>query len=258
MRAHVLVDLFVPARLGSPRELQFVAAKAGLDAIVRVADDPDELPTNEELSELDPDGPAVLTATSVVGPGFRFACLLPLDRATSLESLEATGDARLIQATVNELGGLALPVTPRQGPTGSVSRQAPVLGGQRAGVVALTIPGSHLGRDLDLEDTVIAERPILGGSGPFATLDEVGRYASLVAVAVRAVPGSDEVPAMRPNQVAIGALASALASGRGFAVELAVKRPQLWLPDPSEGREEGDDPRGNRRRRRRRGPKPNA
>lgn len=256
MRAHVLVDLFVPARLGSPRELQFAAAKAGLDAIVRVADDPDELPTSEELSELDPDGPAVLTATCVVGPGFRFACLLPADQTTSLESLEATGDAGLIQATVAELGGLALPVTPRQGPTGSVSRQAPLLGGPRVGVVALTIPGSRLGRDLDLEDTVIAERPILGGSGPFATLEEVGRYASLVAVAVSGVLGSEEAPVPVPREVTIGGLASALASGRGFAVELAVKRPQLWLPDPSEGREEGDEPRGDRRRRRRRVSKP--
>lgn len=268
MSAFVLTDLYVPARLGSPRELQIAAEEAGLDALVRVAEDPLEAPTDDELAECDPNGPLIVPATGVSGPGFRFACIFPpapSDQggaasgstggdgaaAPSLESLEATGDPRLVQATVASLGGVALPIAPRQGPTGSVSRQPPALDpGGRVGVVALTIAASRLGRDLDLEDTVIAERPVLGGSGPFATLDELGRYASLLPVKARGGDGAlaARVPAM--------ALLDALARGRGFAVELGSRRPQLPGPDPNEGRDDGEPTRTKRRRRRKRSNKP--
>ncbi|HRE91155.1 MAG TPA: hypothetical protein PK095_18680, partial [Myxococcota bacterium] len=73
MRAHALTDLYVPARLGSPSELQFVAREAGLDAIVRVAEDRAELASADELAALSPEGPVVLNAVAVSGPGFRFA-----------------------------------------------------------------------------------------------------------------------------------------------------------------------------------------
>jgi hypothetical protein len=239
MRALVLIDLYVPARLGSPAALQFVARKAGLDAIVRVAEDASEVPSPEELAELDADGPMVLSAVAVTGPGFRFACLIP-GGVPDLESLEATGDARLVQATIAGLGGLALPAAPRRGPAGTVARKTwDMAPGTRTGVVALTVAGSMLGRDLDLEDTVIAERPVLGGSGPFAT--QLGRYATWLPVTPRESKG-----------VGVAEVADSLARGLGFAVEMQGRGNEAPVepPDPHEGREDGDD--GERRRRRRR------
>ena len=242
MRAHVLIDLYVPARLGSPAELQFVARKAGLDAIVRVAEDASEAPTEAELTELAPDGPSVLPAVAVSGPGFRFACVVP-DGAPDLESLEATGDGRLVQTAIAGLGGLALPAAPRRGPTGTVARRVWELDpSSKCGVVAMTVPGSLLGRDLDLEDTVIAERAVLGGSGPFAT--QIGRFASLLPL--RRHAGAEKGLSSRE-------LVDALSLGRGFAVELLPRASEgvIHTPDPNEGREDAE-PEHKRRRRRRR------
>lgn len=243
MRAHALTDLYVPARLGSPSELQFVAREAGLDAILRVAEDHSELPTPDELAALDPEGPAVLSAVAVSGPGFRFACLVPQAGAAppDLESLESMGDALLVQSAIAELGGLALPVAPRRGAAGVVSRRAFVRApNSKVGVVALTVAGSLLGRDLDLEDAVISERPVLGGSGPFA--QRVGRYATLMPVR-----------ANKPHEVTLSSLVESLAAGHGFAVELFPRTPErVAVPDPLEGREDGDRPEKRRRRRRKR------
>lgn len=241
MRALVLIDLYVPARLGSPVELQFVARKAGLDAIIRVAEDSSEQASAEELAALDPLGPAVLPAVAVVGPGFRFVCLLP-GGGPDLESLEATGDARLVQTAVAGLGGIALPCAPRRGPAGTVARTSwDRVPGTRVGVVALTVAGSLLGRDLDLEDTVIAEKAVLGGSGPFAS--HIGRYATFL-------------PAKPPEPRPVGAadVVEALARGLGFAVEMQPRGQEVVIepPDPQEGREEGGEGEHKRRRRRRR------
>lgn len=246
MRAHALTDLYVPARLGSPSELQFVAREAGLDAILRVAEDRAELPSPEELAALSPEGPAVLDAVAVSGPGFRFACLLPESTATlhglrALESLESMGDALLVQSAIAQLGGLALPVAPRREGLGVISRRPFVRApGSKVGVVALTIAGSLLGRDLDLEDAVIAERPVLGGSGPFA--QRVGRYATLLPVKVK-----------NARELTVAALVESLAAGFGFAVEMLPRTPErVAIPDPLEGREDGDQPEKRRRRRRKR------
>jgi hypothetical protein len=246
MRAHALTDLYVPARLGSPSELQFVAREAGLDVILRVAEDRAELPTPEELAALSPEGPAVLHAVAVSGPGFRFACLVPESSSAqpgldSLESLESMGDALLVQSAIAQLGGLALPVAPRREGQGVVSRRAFTRApGSKVGVVALTIPGSLLGRDLDLEDAVIAERPVLGGSGPFA--HRLGRYATLLPVKVK-----------NPRELTVSGLVESLSAGLGFAVEMLPRAPErVAIPDPLEGREDGEQPEKRRRRRRKR------
>lgn len=246
MRAHALTDLYVPARLGSPSELQFVAREAGLDAILRVAEDRAELPTGDELAALSAEGPIVLNAVAVSGPGFRFACLVPESTAglpglESLESLESMGDALLVQSAIAQLGGLALPVAPRREGQGVVSRRAFVRApGSKVGVVALTIAGSLLGRDLDLEDAVIAERPVLGGSGPFA--QRIGRYATLVPLKARSA-----------RELTVAGLVESLSAGLGFAVEMLPRTPErVAIPDPQEGREDGDHPEKRRRRRRKR------
>jgi hypothetical protein len=246
-RPHALVDLYVPAGLGTPEALQARAAALGLDAIVLVAQDAFELPNPDSIAAVNetPGAPRVLVAPLVAGPGYRFVLLLP-PAEVNLESIEAAGDPRVVVHAVAELGGLALPTCPRQGPGGDVARATPLLGDGRHGVIALTPPGSRLGRDLDLEDTAAGERPILGASGPFATLDDVGRYATLLPIDVR---GDLATVSQR--------LLGALQRGLGFAVELQVKdgrdeRRRPAVPDPHEGRADEAAPPKNKRRRRRR------
>lgn len=249
------MDLYVPARLGSPEALQAQAKKAGLDAIVLVAEDAFELPNAEIMTAVNADGgPRVLVAPMVEGPGYRFVLFLPPGEV-NLESIEAAQDARVVYAAVAELGGLALAVCPRQGPAGTVSRAAPTSPDGGQGVVVLTLPGSRLGRDLDLEDAAVGERAILGASGPFATVSDVGRYATLLPVDV----GGADLAAISAR------LVGALRSGRGIAVEIGPRaRDNKARPDPREGRDDGaTDEKGERvkgggRRKRRRKRKPEA
>jgi hypothetical protein len=113
-------------------------------------------------------------------------------------------------------------------------------------VVSLAIPGSRLGRDLDLEDTVLAERSILGASGPFASLRDIGRYATLLPFPFR---GAQHFAADQQRLIAT------LAAGHGIAVEQILPEPRhTSLPDPREGRDdEGTERRKRPRRRRRKG-----
>lgn len=247
-RPHALVDLYVPARLGSPEALQALAVGAGLDAIVLVAEDAFELPNPDSVAAVNSNGgPRVLVAPMIAGPGFRFVLFLPSSEI-NLESIEAAGDPRVVQAAVAELGGLALAASPRQGQGGEVSRAVPLLDAGKQGVLALSMAGSRLGRDLDLEDAAVAERPILGASGPFATVSEVGRYATLLPVDVKT-----------GDLVTVSArVLSALQKGLGFAVEIQPRHTDKRAPerpDPREGRND-DDAKGGPRRRRRRKSKP--
>lgn len=251
-RPHALVDLYVPASLGSLDELQARAATVGLDALVVVAHDAYELPDPETVNAAnDRDGqPRVLVAPLVAGPGYRFVLFMPPSEI-NLESIEAAGDPRVVVRAIAELGGVALPACPRQGPGGEVTRVTPVIGDGAQGVVALSVPGSRLGRDLDLEDAAVVERPILGASGPFASLQDIGRYATLLPIDVR-----------EGDVVALGRrLMAALNKGSGFAVEVQAKRrrgARKHRPDPHEGRpDEEQAPRKKRRRRRRKKPKDN-
>lgn len=254
-RPHALVDLYVPARLGAPDELQARARSAGLDVIVLVAEDAFELPNLESVLAVNANGgPRVLVAPMIEGPGYRFVLFLPPGEI-NLESIESAGDARVVQKAVTELGGLALAVSPRQGQAGHVSRVAPPQPEGPQGVVVLTLPGSRLGRDLDMEDAAVTERPILGASGPFAALADIGRYATLLPIDS---VGDD-------LGVLSGRIAGALRSGRGIAVEIMPRAGQERpRPDPREGRsddaehaDKGDQKKGGRRRRRRK-KKPDA
>ncbi len=242
MRSHALVDLYVPARLGSLRDLQEAARDAGLDGFVYAVEEAADVPSIEDFEALDPLGPVVVIAATITGMGFRFACLVPSHLALDVEAVESQGDPILVQTALASMGGLALPVAPRQAAPGVVGRSATVLSGpNRCGVVALAIPGSRLGRDLDLEDTVLSERPILGASGPFATVRDIGRYATLLPFPFR---GAQHLAADQQRLIA------ALASGVGVAVEQILPEPRPGaLPDPREGR---DDERGDRRKRPRR------
>lgn len=252
-RSFALVDLFFPAHAAPAEEVLAAADAAGLDAVVLVAEHLDELPTADQLAALAERGRCKLhAACAVSGPGFRFMLLTPNGfEGLSLESIESSGDPKVVHAAAQALGGVAVPVSPRQSASGEVARKTMPLPADAVGVVALVASGSRLGRDLDIEDAGIAQRRILGATGPFGTLAELGRYATIL-------------PAQASE---LSSIVGALQRGLGTGVELGAKRapksasharPQR-LPDPFEGREgeaaaaaEGGD-RKKRRRRRRRG-----
>lgn len=258
-RPFALVDLYFPAHAAPAAEVLAAADAAGLDALVLVAEQLSELPSAAELAELAERGRCRLhVACAVSGPGFRFMLVTARGfDGLSLEAIESSGDPKVIHAAAQALGGAAIPVSPRQASSGEVARQVPPLPTEAIGVVALVAAGSRLGRDLDLEDASIAERRILGASGPFATVAELGRYATLVPA-----PASD-----------LAAIIGALQRGLGFAVELGHKKPKTTrhgrpAPKPTspfEGREAeaaaaadaaGADKKKRRRRRRGRGKGP--
>lgn len=215
--SHVLIDLYVPATAAEPEEAHASAAAAGLDAIVYVADRADELPDPDAIDALnDGEGPTIHPACQLVGPGFRVTAILPeWNSPSSYEVLESTADLALLQTAVAELGGIAIPVCPRQGPDGGVLREVAAMPKEsQVGVVALVASGSPMARDLDIEDASIAGRRILGATGPFAKADEVGRYGTVL-------------PAEADD---IGMIISRLGEGYGVAVE---------FPPPGEGRPRG-------------------
>jgi len=254
MVRHALIDLCFPAHDTEPGDVVAAAKAAGLDAIVLVSDDPDDLPEHGELAALGAAGGlAVHTGCFVTGLGFRMAILVPGDPgAVNLAAIEASGDPALVQAAVRELRGCALPICPRQGGEGVVHRQvAPLPAEPPVGVVAMIAGGSHLGRDLDIEDAGAQGRRILGATGPFGQLEDIGRYVTLL-------------PA---DPADINAIIRCLNEGHGVAIELGGAVPAPTQEQPPAGRRGrrgppdapgepgGDEKPRRRRRRRRRGPK---
>ncbi len=250
MPSLALVDLYFPAHAAPLADIQTAATAAGLDAIVVVAESSDDAPAAATLAEVNARGGARVHAAWVVaGPAFRilaFPGAQGLDGAR-LDALEVAGDERVVRAMLAELGALAVPVMPRQAAGGAVARQVaahkPEKGRALVGVISLVTGGSRLGRDLDIEDAALVQRRVLGATGPFGQLADLGRYASLLPVA------ADD----------LGGLVAALGHGLGLAVELGPRRganPHRAPVQPHEGRDE-DGPAVKRgRRRRRRGPRP--
>lgn len=197
------------------QEAAEAARRARIDAFVYVVDSPEEMPTAEELAALRERGdmPAAHPALLTLGNGYRYAVLLPSDNGTSSDAihgaLEVLDDGVAIQSMVGEAGGCAIPVCPRQAPDGEVMRGTPRLAPDRpVGVVAVVQGGSNLGRDLDVEDAAAGGRRVLGGTGPFGTLEQVGRFATVLP----ADPGQVE------------SIIGALVKGLGAAVELLESR----------------------------------
>jgi len=240
-RPFALVDLYFPAHAATPEEVQAAADRAGLDAVLLVAESPSELPSAEALAAL-PGRCRLHVACAVSGAGFRFAILAPggFD-GFSVDAVESSNDPTTVQAAARALGGVALPVSPRQSGPNAVERQVRPLPSDQVGVVALVASGSRLGRDLDIEDAGIAERRVLAGTGPFGVLADLGRYATIL-------PASPD---------ALAGLVGALQRGLGAAIELVARRPisaRHRRPDPREGREHepAKEPAAKKKRRRRR------
>ena len=212
MDPHALIDLYVPASTGSLEEAARAAAAGRVDAIVYVADSPEELPDPDEVAAVaEAEGTVpVHLGTVALGPGYRFLVLLPADASEAVHgALEVLDDPVAVQAAVAEAGGCAVPVSPRQDPDGEVMRtRARLAKAPPVGVVAVVAGGSSLGRDLDVEDASAAGRRILGGTGPFGDLQAVGRFASVL-------------PA-DPND--LDSIVDALNKGLGAAVELLAPR----------------------------------
>lgn len=243
MKPHALIDLFVPAHAGTPQEVADAARAAGLDAVVLVADSPDELPDPGEVAAANGAGGGAYlhVACSIAGLGFRVAVLAPGDfSAMSLDAIEASADLGLIQAAAREYKGLALSVCPRQGQGEVVHRQVVAAPPEPAlGVVAMVAGGSRLGRDLDIEDAGVAGRRILGATGPFGGLADIGHFATLL-------------PAEASE---VASIIAALAAGKGVAVELGLGGPRRRAGGGRGGRGQspatGDgEPRKRKRRRR--------
>jgi len=207
MTPNILIDLYFPAHTASLEEVGRAAHEAGLDAVVLVGEDPEELPEQEELERYNADHDLqVHTACVIAGPGYRAALFVDGNlEDVNLDAIEAAGDFALIQAALDELDGCALPICPRQGAEGVVHRQVvPLPPRTPVGVVALVTGGSRLGRDLDIEDAGADNRRILGATGPFGRLGDLGLYATLLPA-----PADD-----------ISAIITALNKGLGVGVEL--------------------------------------
>lgn len=234
MEEQALVDLYFPVSQGSPEELHAAAAKAHLDAVVYVADHPDDLPDASELARLsEGDGPAIYAACALLGPGYRVAVLVEDWEAANFEVLEATADLNLLLAAVQEMNGCVYAVCPHQDGQGEPVRSAARLPEQPpVGVVAMVRGGTRLGRDLDVEDAGASQRRVLGATGPFGELKDVGRFATML-------PGGDQ---------GVATLIARLNEGYGVAVEITAGATRATDDGTGDGK-------GKRKRRRRRGPK---
>jgi len=236
MKPNILIDLYFPAHVAPAAEVAQAAAAQGIDAVVLVADDPEELPDREEVARLNAEGPVQLhLACGIAGLGFRAALLADarLDDV-NLDAIEASGDYALIQAALEELDGCAIPICPRQGAEGVVHRRVmPLPPRVPVGVVAMVAGGSILGRDLDIEDAGADGRRVLGATGPFGGLDDLGRFATLLPA-----PADD-----------LDAIVSCLNRGHGVGVELG---PRPERSPAGDGEDDGDKRKGRRRRRPRR------
>ena len=212
MHRHSLIDLYVPGTGVALEEAAEAAGRARIDALVYVVDSSEEMPTPEELAALRAreELPALHPALLTLGNGYRYAVLLPNGASEAIHgALEVLDDAVAIQNTVSESGGCAIPVCPRQAPDGEVMRRTPRLAPTPpVGVLAVVRGGSTLGRDLDIEDAASGGRRVLGGTGPFGTIGEVGRYATVL-------------PA---DPTDVESIIGALSKGLGAAVELLDSR----------------------------------
>jgi hypothetical protein len=260
-----LVDLYVPAHLAAPDELCARAAEAGLDAIVLACEASDEPPDRATRAALTARHGVAVHLGRVVAPdeSFRLLLLGADDVASDLlTAIEGLGDPERVRAAVRELGERSpaafacCRVGLRARPEfGAAPDPVPLTEADGPGVVALLAGASRLARDLDCEALGERHIPVLGASGPFAQLADIGRHATALPAAPADAAG----------------LARQLRAGAGFAVELlppdgrapsatgrATGAPSPSPADPSEGRDESAEGRKRPRRRRRGGRKADA
>ena len=262
MVSAALIDLFVPAHLAEPDILCRRAAEAGLDGLVIAFDAGDDTPTEGELHDLRTRfGVAVHVGRSLVAANGLRLLVLGVENIGSdvIAAVEATGNATLMRAALHEIerdlaavgpgrtGFAVVRIGLRQGPGRTVERApVPLDPADAPGVVAILAEGSILARDLDCETLGESNIPMLAASGPFARLDDIGRFATALPV----------------HAADHGAIARALRAGHGIAVEMVTPRrtaghPTQPQPDPFEGRDK-EAPKRRKRPRKRKGKGPAA
>lgn len=185
MNEQTVIDLYVPAHAAPLEQAASAARRLGIDAIVWVVDDPEDLPDPAEIAALaeSRDHALVYPACVAAGPGYRYVLLVPNWSETPLfDALEALDSAAAVMAAAAEVKGCALPVGPRHANDATINRDVPTLvnGESELGVVAMLVGGRLLARDLDIEDTRTARRRVLAATGPFGGPDDLGKFATLL------------------------------------------------------------------------------
>lgn len=182
MSQGTLVDLYVSAAVGSTTEAWQAAMEAGLDGLVYVVDHADDVSAVlEAASQLEKEGPTRLMAGLSLrsSEGLRLVALAPQEPRGPAPTSGAT--ASEIQAQSIAWGGFVLPVCPRHDDDGYPLQEAPAATVTAPGWVVLTPQGSLLGRDLALENCVGGGHIILGATGPFGSLEDIGRISTWLA-----------------------------------------------------------------------------
>ena len=231
-----LVDLYVRSEVGRLETLSEAAKRAGLDAAVAVFDDPMEIPDERMWSALEAGqhGAPLLKGLAFNLQDCRFVLIgRSLDDSEFLGALEALNEAEAVIKLALERGCMALPVCPRQRPSGETRRDDILpLFPRPVGVVTEVIGANFLGRDLEVEDAAVSGRKALGATGPFATQDDVGRYATLLPV----------------RHVSTESVIKAILEGRGVAVELSKTSSGIAKKRRRRRRSRGPRSRGQQRR----------
>ena len=230
MRRYGLVDLYVPVSFGTPAEVADAATNSGLNAVVYVAQMEEECPDPDEIAEVNAqDGATLIPAISLMSTGGRLLVLTPECDPSTYELLDTVGDLGLLQDAVTEMGGTVVAVAPYLDADGEVSRHMQAIPDRiESGIVSMIVAGRHLARQLEIEDAAILGRRVLGATGPFGSLDRLGRFASFL-----------------PLDEGVEGMIASLNRGEGVSVE-------LWTPKPKRRPQSSDK---RRRRRPRRGKK---
>ena len=228
MRRYGLVDLYVPVSFGTPAEVADAATNSGLHAVIYVAQMEEECPDPDEIAEVNAQGGAtIIPAISLMSTGGRLLVITPECEPSTYELLDTVGDLGLLQDAVTEMGGTLVAVAPYLDADGEVSRHMQAIPDRmETGVVSMVVAGRHLARQLEIEDAAILGRRILGATGPFGSLDRLGRFATFL-----------------PTDEGVEGIIASLNRGEGVSIE-------LWTP---KRRTQSSDKR--RRRRPRRGRK---
>jgi len=230
MRKQSLIDLYVPSSFGTVDEIADIASNEGLDAVCYVVGTTEDFPEVDEVASANERGRAnVIPTLKVEGMGYRWLILVPNWDDAPMEALESTEDPQILRDAVDELGGAMIPICPHQTESqGVVPSIMAFPKDHRVGLVSMVANGSRLGRHLDIEEASLTHRRILGATGPFGHVDDMGRYATLVPSSLASETG----------------IARALNQGLGVAVEMRHAPEQ-----PKKPKKRG---RGRRRPRRKR------
>jgi hypothetical protein len=221
MRSTSLIDLFVPTLDG--HEASVATAMAGLDAGVLV------FSSVEALADFTSEGPTPMHgALGIPVAGGTAMVLLPSCDHEAHGALMELDTMEDVARAAQEAGGCAILAGGRLCPEGHATTEPSAAGGVPAQLVHMWWP-SILARDLAFEDAALADRRPIGGSGPAASLNGVGRFATLLPI-----QGGDRA-----------GLIHALNKGLGFAVE----RSRSADESPQD-----EQPTKRKRRRRRRKP----